>query len=199
MHDPVSRQPFDLEGPDPWRTLGSTLVLDTPYLRVIHDEVLQPDGLPGTYTYVDVPNPVVVVAAVTDDAGIHLVRQWRYPWRRNSWELPAGHCEPGESLEEGARRELAEEVQLAAGRVELLGSWFSGAALTARYHLFLARDLSPAQHRATRDGGEADMISAVVPLATAVAAAAEGTIEHSLSALGLLRIAWHLGLRATGR
>ena len=36
------------------------------------------------------------------------------------WELPAGRIDPGETPEEGARREMEEEVGLRAGRLEKL-------------------------------------------------------------------------------
>ena len=41
-----------------------------------------------------------------------LVRQYRYAVDARVWELPAGRRDPGETPEEGARRELEEEVGL---------------------------------------------------------------------------------------
>lgn len=42
-----------------------------------------------------------------------------------SWGLPGGSMEPGESLEDCARREALEEISLVAGNIQLLGV-FSG-------------------------------------------------------------------------
>uniref|UniRef100_A0A832A1J5 GDP-mannose pyrophosphatase n=1 Tax=Desulfacinum infernum TaxID=35837 RepID=A0A832A1J5_9BACT len=39
-----------------------------------------------------------------------MVRQWRYAIGRETWEIPAGKLDPGESAEDGARRELREET-----------------------------------------------------------------------------------------
>lgn len=48
------------------------------------------------------------------------------------WGLPGGALEPGESMEQVARRELLEETGLAAGKLELL-EIFSGEGLYYRY------------------------------------------------------------------
>ena len=41
---------------------------------------------------------------------ILLVRQYRLPARQYLWELPAGRVDPGETVLQAARRELAEET-----------------------------------------------------------------------------------------
>jgi len=125
---------------------------------------------------------------------VYLVRQWRYPWQRNSWEIPAGHGEPNEAPLDGARRELAEEVGLYADTWESLGTAFSSASFTARYHLFLARELKPVTTTHPRDGAEEDLIARPIPLTEAIQAAMDGRIEHGISVVGLLRAARRLGL-----
>ena len=61
-------------------------------------------------------------------------------------ELPAGLLDkPGEDPEEVARRELVEEVGFQAASWTHLGSTWSSPGITAEViHLYLARDLSPA-------------------------------------------------------
>ena len=186
--------PLDLTGSNPWQTRAKHVVYDNGSLRVCADDIIQPDGAPGTYTYVEVPWPVVAIVPVSADGDVHLVRQWRYPWRRNSWEIPAGHGEPDETPLEGARRELAEEVGLVATQWEPLGAVYSSASLDARYHLFLARGLAAADRTHQRDGAEHDLITRRVPLGEAIEAAMDGRIVHSLSIVGLLRTARRLGL-----
>ena len=186
--------PLEPGGANPWQTLASRVIYDNSRLRVVEDSVVQPDGEPGAYTYIQVPWPIVAVVPVTQDRQVYLVRQWRYPWGRNSWEIPAGHGEPHEPPLLGAQRELAEEVGLEAGTWEALGTGYASAAVSAEYHLFLALDLRPATVAAERDGAEHDMIARAVPLKDAIQAAVDGRIVHAFSVVGLLRAARRLGL-----
>src|SRR5437870_3374944 len=87
---------LNLDGLNPWRTCSSSVVFENSHLRLRQDAVIQPDGASGTYTYIELPWPIVVIVPVTDDGQVYLVRQWRYPWGRNSWEIPAGHAEADE-------------------------------------------------------------------------------------------------------
>ncbi len=185
---------LDLDGPNPWRTQSSRVVYDNGLLRLCEDRVIQPDGEPGSYAYVELDCPVVAIVPIADDGYVYLVRQWRYPWRCNSWEIPAGHGEPNEDPLDGARRELAEEVGLQAASWEPLGRGFASATLNARYHLYLARALSPVTREHQRDGAEHDLIARRVPFAEAVEAAMDGRIQHGMSVIGLLRAARRLGL-----
>jgi 8-oxo-dGTP pyrophosphatase MutT (NUDIX family) len=190
----MSSDTLDLSGPNPWKTEASRVVFDNGRLRLREDVVIQPDGEPGSYTFVELPWPVAAIVPISDSGEVYLVRQWRYPWQRNSWEIPAGHAEEGETPFACAQRELAEEVGLHASSWEPLGTGYSSASFTTRYHLYLARGLAPTTHDVTRDGAEGDLITCHLPLEAAVEAAMDGRIVHSLSIVALLRTARRLGL-----
>jgi len=183
---------LDLAGANPWQTRSRSVVYDNGRMQLLEDAVVQPDGAPGSYAYLQLPWPVVAIVPVANDGCVHLVRQWRYAWGRNSWEIPAGHGEPDEDPLTGAQRELAEEVGLQADTWESLGTGFSSAAIDARYHLFLARGLSLATTDARRDGAEEDLIARAVPLDMAIAAALDGRIV-TVFHCRLLRAARRLG------
>jgi 8-oxo-dGTP pyrophosphatase MutT (NUDIX family) len=185
---------LDLAGDNPWQTRSSSIVYDNGHMRLVEDVVVQPDGEPGSYAYLQLPWPVVAIVPLDDDGRVHLVRQWRYAWRRNSWEIPAGRGEPDEVALVAAQRELAEEAGLQADSWESLGTGFSSAAMDAHYHLYLAGGLSPAPNGARRDGAEEDLISRAIPLETALTAAMDGRILHAFTIVGLFRAARRLGV-----
>jgi ADP-ribose pyrophosphatase len=68
--------------------------------------------------------PSVVLIPVNDDGKVILVRQYRAPLDRYTWEFPAGGVELGEFVEAAAARECEEEIGLVPGRLEHLGSWY---------------------------------------------------------------------------
>lgn len=68
--------------------------------------------------YVAYDNPKVVVGSVVAHAGEVLLCRRAIEPRRGYWTLPAGYLELGETCEEGARREAAEE---AGAQIELDG------------------------------------------------------------------------------
>ncbi len=68
-------------------------------------------------------DPAVIMAITTghgDDEAILLGRNRTWPVGR--WSTLAGFCEPGETLEDAVRREVAEEVGVRVGEVNYFGS-----------------------------------------------------------------------------
>lgn len=66
-------------------------------------------------------DPAVIMAIThPDDDALLLGRQTSWPERR--WSTLAGFCEPGETLEDAVRREVAEETAVSVGEVDYFGS-----------------------------------------------------------------------------
>jgi len=186
---------LDLDGANPWRTEARRVIFANQRLRLIEDQVIQPDGGSGSYVYVQIETPIVAVVPVDAEGYVHLVRQWRYPWRRNSWELPAGSAELDEAPLEAAQRELAEEVGLCAADWQALPGVYPSATIDGEWYLYLAGGLEPAPAgRYHRDPGEHDLITRRVPLAEAVEAGLDGRIVHGMTVVALLRAARRLGI-----
>ena len=105
------------------------------------DEIEEPGGVRATREVVRHRGSVVVLA-VDDRDRLVLVRQYRYPVDATLWEIPAGRQDAGESPEEGARRELEEEVGVRAARLEHLLSFYASPGFCDEtMHLFRATDL----------------------------------------------------------
>lgn len=104
--------------PEDWRILESSVVIDTPFLRLRRDAVALPDGTTIDEYYVRESRGFVVIFALTQDGDVLLVRQYKHGIGRKLLELPAGIIDEGEEPEEAARRELAEETGYTAPRWE---------------------------------------------------------------------------------
>src|SRR5262247_1863875 len=93
-----------------------------------------------------------VILPAFDDGTIGLVRQYRHPAVRYLLELPAGTLNQREPPEEGAARELEEELGLVAGRLEKLAEFFvSPGFCEEKMWLYLATDLTATAQRLEED------------------------------------------------
>jgi 8-oxo-dGTP pyrophosphatase MutT (NUDIX family) len=159
---------------------------------VYTDQVTMSDG--GTAARDVVENRGAVVVVALDDADrVVLIKQYRHPVGRHLWELPAGLRDVvGEDETVTAARELAEEVDLTAGRIErLIDLHTSPGFADESVRVFLARDLVPvpAADRHERTAEEADLEVRRVPLDECVAMVFRGEITNAAAAAGVLAAA----------
>jgi len=115
------------------------------------DTVQFPDGSVSTLEMFRHPGAAAVVPFLDDPAGpdprVLLIRQFRHAADGVIWEIPAGRLDPGEQPEECARRELAEETGMRAGRLERLTTFYTTPGFTdERIHLFVASGLHAGAH-----------------------------------------------------
>ena len=131
--------------------VSTRLVHDGRVVRLSVDEVRLPNGNVCTLEIVRHPGAAAVVP-LDAEGYVHLVRQYRYAVDALVWELPAGRRDPGETPEEGARRELEEEVGLRAGALEpLLVFWTTPGFCDEVMHLFRATALESVPARPEAD------------------------------------------------
>ena len=168
------------------KTIASRVAYETPWLRVRQDDVEWEGGKRGEFGYIELQHDIAMIAALTDDRRVALVRQWRHPWGRDSWELPAGRCEPGETALEGAQRELREETGVTARTWRHLCTFYGSASIATQFHYYLATDIE--EGATQRDVEEADMVVAWVPLEEAVRGVMDSRIVHSSAIGGILRL-----------
>jgi len=178
--------------PHEYRVLDSETVFEGHVFSLHRDTVAMPGGGDSVRDVVRHPGAVTVVA-LDDDDRVVLLRQYRHPVGRYLWELPAGLRDAdGEPPLETAKRELAEEAQLAAGRWSLLTTHFSSPGFSDEMVLaYLAEDLSDVDRPEgfVVEHEELDMTLERVPLADAVQRVFDGDIRNSSAVAGILAAA----------
>jgi 8-oxo-dGTP pyrophosphatase MutT (NUDIX family) len=159
----------------------------------VRSDTLAYNGHDIVRQYVAHPGAAAVVA-IDDEGRVLLIQQYRHPIRHRDWEVPAGLLDvPGEPPMEAARRELAEEADLAAGSWEPLVSIFTTPGGNDEIvHLFLARELTAIADAHPREGEEADIALEWVPLADAVDGVLAGRLRNGILAVGVLAAAERL-------
>jgi 8-oxo-dGTP pyrophosphatase MutT (NUDIX family) len=123
----------------PWTLLSRKTVLDRHWLRVSEDRVLLPNGtIIDEFHLLNSP-PWAAVIALTLDAQLVLVEQYRHGLGGTSLELPSGVIDPSELPIEAARRELREETGFAALEMHPLTELApEPSRATHRAHFFVA-------------------------------------------------------------
>ena len=180
---PLADEPVDLEVAD------SDLVYSGRVWDVRSDTFAY-NGEDIVRQYVDHPGAAAIVA-IDDDGRVLLIQQYRHPIRHRDWEVPAGLLDVvGESPLETAKRELAEEADLAASSWEPLVSIFTTPGGNDEVvHLFLARGLTPLGEAHAREAEEADIRVEWVPLSEVVAGVLAGRLRNGILAVGVLAAA----------
>jgi ADP-ribose pyrophosphatase len=150
------------------------------------DEVIMPGGVTANREVIEHPG-AVAVAALDDHDQVTLIHQYRHPLGGRIWELPAGLVDhAGENPIEAARRELAEEVGLAAERWSVLVDIATSPGLSDEViRVYLATGLSTV-HREVLGDEEADLVARRVPLEVAVGMVFAGEIVNAPAVCGLL-------------
>ena len=132
-----------------------------------------------------------VIVPVFDDGTIALVRQYRHPAVRYLLEAPAGTLRRGEAPEEGAKRELEEELGVVSGRLEKLSEFFvSPGFCEEKMWVYLATELTE-----TKQQLDEDEILAVVriPFSQALSMITTGEIEDAKTIIGVMLAAPRVG------
>jgi ADP-ribose pyrophosphatase len=153
-------------------------------LRV--DQVRMPGGNIATREVVENFGAVAIVA-MDDDGRIPLVYQYRHPFARRLWELPAGLLDiEGEAPHLSAARELHEEAGLRAETWQVLADVDSAPGFSDEsVRVFLATGLAEVERPEAHDE-EADMTVQWYPIAEAVQRIFSGEIVNSLAVSGIL-------------
>ena len=129
----------------------------------------------------------VAVVAMDDDGNIAMVYQYRHPFGRRLWELPAGLLDAGaESPQHTAARELQEEAGLQAATWQVLVDLDSTPGFSDEsVRVYLATGLSEVS-RPEAHHEEADMTLRWYPLAEAARKVLAGEIVNAIAVAGIM-------------
>jgi len=173
---------------NPWRRVSRKTAYENPWIELLHDDVVRPDGNPGIYGVVHFRHFAVGVLPLdTATDRVLLVGQWRYTMEHYSWEIPEGGGDFDEQPEAAGRRELAEETGYTGGvwrelpRMELSNSVTDEVAYS-----FVATDLVPGE--AAPDPTE-DLQWRWIPFDEALAMIARGEIRDAMTIMPLTWLA----------
>ena len=178
---------------NPWKTLSTSHIYQNPWFGVREDQVIRPDGQPGTYSVVSAARIATGILPLWPDGSITLVGQYRYAIQEYSWEIPEGGGKLEDDPESIARRELLEETGIQAQSWEYLGRIHTSNCFVDEVcHLFLARHLTPGTPQP--DAVEVLRVRRE-PFATVVDMALDGRITDAISIGGVFRLLARYGFR----
>lgn len=132
-----------------------------------------------------------VIIPIFEDGTIAFVRQYRHPAVRYLLEAPAGTLKRGEAPEEGAARELEEELGVVAGRLEKLSEFFvSPGFCEEKMWVYLATELTETKQQLEED----EILDVVrIPFSQALAMITSGEIEDAKTIIGVMLAAPRIG------
>lgn len=166
--------------------LESREIFNGRVIRVTVDKVQLEDGTTSTREIVHHHGGACILP-VDADGSVTMVRQFRYAFGEEIWELPAGKLEPGEDPFESAKRELSEECGLSADNYIDLGVVYPTVGYDSeKIYLWAATGLHKGgQHL---DAGEfLDVVR--MPFEEALQKVLHGEIKDSKTQVGLMKYA----------
>jgi ADP-ribose pyrophosphatase len=127
----------------------------------------------------------VAMVPMVDADHVCLIRNFRYTVERTLLEIPAGTLDPGESPDQTAGRELAEETGYRAGSIRRVADWLvSPGVMNERMYLYLCEILEPGP---TDHQPDERLEPVILPWAEAVRMALAGDgIDDAKTRLALL-------------
>ena len=169
-----------------FETISSETLHTGKIFALRRDDVRMPGGKIVTREIVEHYGAVAIVA-IDDEGRIPMVHQYRHPFGRRLWELPAGLLDVnGEAPHLTAARELREEVGLQAQTWQVLVDLDSTPGFSDEsVRVYLATALTQVDRPEAHDE-EADMTLQWYPIENAVGRVFSGEIVNALAVAGIL-------------
>lgn len=173
------------------KTISSDTVYEGKIFTVTHDSAELENG-ENAIRDVIIHSGGVCVIPVTEKNEIFMVKQFRYPFKEVTTEIPAGKLEKGESHSECGKRELLEETGCTCTEYIYLGEIYPTPAYnTEVIHVYLARGL--AFKKQCLDSDEFLDVEKI-PLSDAVNLVMDGKIKDAKTQIAVLKASRILGI-----
>ena len=131
--------------------LSSKIVYQGDFLDVRRDKVLLPNGNTSIREWIKHPGAVCIIP-VLPNGEIALIRQFRYPVKKEMIELPAGKLDLNEKPEICAKRELEEEIGYYSEKIKFLTQIHPAIGFANEFmNLYLAKDLVKTESNLDKD------------------------------------------------
>lgn len=168
----------------PWTIQETSHKYHNSFINVSEDQVLQPDGEPGTYATVKMKTGVAILP-IDSNGTVYLTRQFRYALGKESIELVCGAVEENEPALEAAKRELEEEAGIKAETWIDLGFFHVDTSIVnCPVYLFLAKQLTFTE---TNQEGTEKIEILKLPLNVVVQMVIDSEITHGPSCVLILK------------
>ncbi|WP_337040704.1 NUDIX hydrolase [Emticicia sp. 17c] len=173
------------ENENPWTVLDTEVKYENNWIKVLHQNVLNPNGGKGIYGSVHFKNIAIGIVPVDKEGNTWLVGQYRFPINEYSWEIPEGGSPEGEDIYETAKRELREETGLLAERWTMISKLHtSNSVCNEVAYIFLAEELTQAESQPEETE---QLLVKKIPLREAYQMVVEDKITDSMSVAGILK------------
>ena len=128
-----------------WKKISSKILFKHPRISIVEDDVKLTNGKKIKYIKYEGRRDCATIICQREDDKIILLKEYSYPMNKEMYQFPGGAIEKGEKSEQGAQRELTEEVSYKANTLRLLGSFImNNRKSKAKMYVYLASDLETA-------------------------------------------------------
>ena len=100
------------------KTVAGDYVYKGKIINLRKDDVILPNGKPAVREVIEHSGGSAILCV--KDGKVLMVKQFRYPYKEEVWEIPAGKVNKGETPEQTAIRELKEEGGVTASSIDKL-------------------------------------------------------------------------------
>lgn len=168
----------------PWKITERTQIYKNPWMTIIEDKVIQPDGKKGIYGTADIKAGAAVIP-IDEQGNVYLIDEFRYAIGRRTIKAAGGAVEENEPPLNAAKRELSEELGLEAKEwIDLGHAEPITSMINSPQYLFLARKLT--NGKTNHDSTE--VIKTIkMPLNDAVKKVMSGEIIDAIACILILK------------